>query len=48
MFDPDVLRCDAEALEIKMRRCPLKDAWLEAGLGDQQTAKMCNIAAVVD
>jgi hypothetical protein len=48
MFDPDVLRCDAEALEIKMRRCPLKDAWIEAGLNDPQTAKMCNIAAVVD
>jgi hypothetical protein len=48
MFDPDVLRCDAEALEIKMRRCPLKDAWLEAGLSDQQTARMCDIAAVVD
>ncbi len=48
MFDPKVLRCDAEALKIKMRSCPLKEAWLEAGLSDRQTAKMCNIAAVVD
>jgi hypothetical protein len=48
MFDPEVLRCDGEALEIKMRRCPLKDAWQEAGLSDQQTATMCDIAAEVD
>jgi hypothetical protein len=48
MFDPEVLRCDADVLEIKMRRCPLKDAWLETGLSDQQTARMCDIAAVVD
>ena len=48
MFDPEVLCCDGEALEIKMRRCPLKDAWQEAGLSDQQTTTMCDIAAEGD
>lgn len=48
MFQPEVLYCDADRLEIKMRSCPLKEAWQEAGLSDQETARMCHIAAVVD
>ncbi|NIN61627.1 MAG: hypothetical protein GTN55_04450 [Gammaproteobacteria bacterium] len=48
MFQPEVLHCDGERLEIKMRSCPLKEAWQEAGLSDQEIAKMCEIAAVVD
>lgn len=48
MFDPEVLRCDGEALEIKMHRCPLKDAWHYAGLNDNELAGMCDIAASVD
>lgn len=48
VFRPEVRRCDADALEIQMRRCPLKEAWQEAGLSDADIAKMCHIAAVVD
>lgn len=48
MFDPEVLRCDAHGLEIKMRRCPLKDAWQDAGLNESEIAGMCDIAASVD
>ena len=48
MFDPEVLRCDTEALEIKMRRCPLKDGWQDAGLNKSEIAAMCDIAASVD
>ena len=48
MFQPEVLQCDSEGLEIKMHRCPLKEAWQEAGLSDQEIARMCDIAAVVD
>ncbi len=48
MFRPQVRRCDAKALEIQMSRCPLKEAWQEAGLSDAEVAKMCHIAAVVD
>jgi hypothetical protein len=48
MFDPEVRRCDDNGLEIKMRRCPLKEAWQEAGLTDSDIAHMCDIAAIVD
>ncbi len=48
MFDPEVLRCDTEGLEIKMRRCPLKDAWQDAGLNKSELIAMCDIAASVD
>lgn len=48
MFDPEVRRCDSNDLEIKMRRCPLKEAWQEAGLTDSDVARMCDIAAIVD
>jgi hypothetical protein len=48
MFDPEVLACDERHLEIQLRRCPLKDAWKEAGLADEQVARLCDIAAAVD
>lgn len=48
MFDPEVERADDEALDIKFHRCPLKEAWLEAGLPELQVAKLCKIAAIVD
>ena len=48
MFDPEVRQCDAVGLEIRMRGCPLKDAWQEAGLGEGEIAGMCDIAAIVD
>ena len=44
MFDPEVLKCDRDTLEIQLRRCPLKDA----GLSEDQVAKLCGIAAAVD
>lgn len=48
MFAPEVLRCDAEELEIKLRQCPLKDAYREAGLSDKEMETMLHIAAQVD
>lgn len=48
MFQPEVLRCDPEGLDIQLRSCPLKEAWQEASLGEQEVARMCDIAAVVD
>ena len=32
MFAPRVERCDAAALDITLQRCPLKEAWQEAGI----------------
>ncbi|MDY0042301.1 MAG: L-2-amino-thiazoline-4-carboxylic acid hydrolase [Desulforhabdus sp.] len=48
MFAPEVLRCDKEELEIKLRQCPLKDAYREAGLSEEEMATMLGIAAQVD
>jgi hypothetical protein len=48
MFAPEVLRCDESGLDIKMHRCPLKQAWQEANLAPQEIARMCSIAAVID
>ena len=48
MFDPEVRRCDAGCIEIKFHRCPLKEAWQEAGLNDVEVAKMTEIASSVD
>ena len=48
MFAPDVERCDERALDIKLQRCPLKDAWLEAGVPEADVARLCRIAGRVD
>jgi hypothetical protein len=48
MFAPEVIRCDAEGLDIKFHRCPLKQAWLDAGLAPEEVATLCRVAARVD
>ena len=48
MFEPEVERCDSGGLDIKFGRCPLKEAWQEAGLPGEEVARMCEIAARVD
>ncbi|MFP4055817.1 MAG: L-2-amino-thiazoline-4-carboxylic acid hydrolase [Candidatus Brocadiia bacterium] len=48
LFEPVVERCDAGGLDVQHRRCPLKEAWQEAGLGDRTVATLCEIAAAVD
>jgi hypothetical protein len=48
MFQPEVIRSDAEGLDIKFHGCPLRDAWIEAGLPDEEVATMCRIAARID
>jgi hypothetical protein len=48
MFEPEVVRCDAEALDIKFHRCPLKQAWVDGGLSEQEIATLCWIAAQID
>ena len=47
-FAPEVTRCDAGALDIKLHACPLKTAWLEAGMSAEKVAQLCSIAGVVD
>ena len=48
VFEPEVRRCDAGGLDIKFHACPLKEAWLEAGLAPEKVSKLCSIAGVVD
>ncbi|MBN2477483.1 MAG: L-2-amino-thiazoline-4-carboxylic acid hydrolase [Pirellulales bacterium] len=48
MFQPEVIRGDAQGLDIKFHGCPLRDAWQEAGLPDDEVATICRIAARVD
>jgi hypothetical protein len=48
LFEPVVDRCDDEALDITFRRCPLKEAWLEAGLKESEVARLCEIAESID
>jgi hypothetical protein len=48
MFAPEVVRCDADGLDIKFHRCPLKQAWLDANLAPEEVATLCRIAAQVD
>jgi hypothetical protein len=48
IFNPEVRRCDEQELEIKMGQCPLKEAYQEAGLSEEETAKMLEMAGQVD
>jgi len=48
MFGPEVIRDDPEALDIKFHNCPLRDAWQELGLPEEEVAHLCRIAARVD
>ena len=48
LFRPEVLRCDAEGLDIKFHGCPLRETWQETGLPDEEVATICRIAARVD
>lgn len=48
MFQPEVLRDDGEALDIKFLGCPLRDAWLEMDIPEEEVATICRIAATID
>jgi hypothetical protein len=48
MFRPEIVRSDAKGLDIKFHACPLREAWLEAGLPDEDVATLCRIASQVD
>jgi hypothetical protein len=48
MFAPTVTRCDRDGLDIELQRCPLQDAWREAGLPDAEIARLCQIAGRID
>ncbi|MDX8477221.1 L-2-amino-thiazoline-4-carboxylic acid hydrolase [Mesorhizobium sp. VK24D] len=35
-------------IAFKVKRCPLKDAWIEAGVGEEKLATLCRIAGAFD
>lgn len=47
MYPTDVERGN-DRVAFKVKRCPLKDAWAEAGLGDEKLATLCRIAGAFD
>ncbi len=48
MFSPRVDRCDHGGLDVQFETCPLKTAWIEMGLGEDETAMFCGMAARAD
>ncbi|HOM18788.1 MAG TPA: L-2-amino-thiazoline-4-carboxylic acid hydrolase [Thermoguttaceae bacterium] len=48
LFQPELLRADADALDIKFHACPLREAWQEMELSDTDAAALCRIASRVD
>jgi hypothetical protein len=47
MYPVDVERAD-DTIAFSVRRCPLKDAWVEAGIGGARLATLCRIAGAFD
>jgi hypothetical protein len=47
MYPTDVERSQ-DRIAFKVKRCPLKDAWVEAGLGGDKLATLCRIAGAFD
>ena len=48
MFRPEITRDDAAGVDVKFHACPLREAWQELGLPDEEVATLCRIAARVD
>jgi hypothetical protein len=48
MFSPDVSVCTDKELDVHFKSCPLKSAWIEAGLAEQDVALFCSMAASAD
>ena len=48
LFSPRVFRCDDEGFEVKMRKCPLKDAWQDAGTTGEELLTLLSCASALD
>ncbi|WP_315925010.1 L-2-amino-thiazoline-4-carboxylic acid hydrolase [Mesorhizobium sp. SP-1A] len=47
MYPTEVER-GTDRISFKVKRCPLKDAWTEAGVGEEKLATLCRIAGAFD
>ena len=48
MFSPKKLKCNNESLEIKFMSCPLKKAWQEIGLNNNELCTLLYCASALD
>jgi hypothetical protein len=48
LFPTEVSPEGAEAITVKVLRCPLKDAWVEAGVSEEEVAILCRMAGRFD
>jgi hypothetical protein len=48
MFSPRVQNRTADSIDAHFRTCPLKEAWVEAGLSESEVAMFCDIASAAD
>lgn len=47
MYPADVERAP-DRIAFRVKRCPLKDAWVEAGVDEEKLATLCRIAGAFD
>lgn len=47
-FGHEVVRENPDHIVLRLNRCPLVDAWKEAGIPPEERKKMCDIAYQVD
>jgi hypothetical protein len=47
MYPTDVDR-GPDHIAFQVKRCPLKDAWIEAGVAEERLATLCRIAGAFD
>ncbi len=47
LYPTDVERTE-DSILFKVKRCPLKDAWLDAGVSDDELSTLCRIAGAFD
>lgn len=47
MYPTEVDRAD-DRIAFRVKRCPLKDAWVAAGVSEQRLATLCRIAGAFD
>lgn len=45
---PTEIERSGDGIAFKVRRCPLKDAWVEAGVGEEKLSTLCRIAGAFD
>lgn len=48
MFSPVVAACGESGLDVQFMTCPLKEAWQDAGLPEDEVALLCSIASEAD